>query len=253
MVVNADDFGLDGNVNRAILESFGRGYCSDTTIMPNMPGFEEACELAHERGLAHRVGIHLVLTDGLPLTDAIRRCPRFCSDGGAFVLKKRPHVWRLSRVESEALRQELAAQVAACRRRGIPISHADSHEHVHEEWAIASVVVRLCIEEGIPHVRIARNCGPRRSLGIWAYRKLANLRLRRAGLAWTNYFGSAEDYRHLLTRKGVTLRTQSAEVMIHPMYDASGALVDRLSRRPLADDADLLRLAAPEPSARSSG
>ncbi|HPD13468.1 MAG TPA: ChbG/HpnK family deacetylase [Planctomycetota bacterium] len=253
MVVNADDFGLDGNVNRAVLESFERGYCSDTTIMPNMPGFEEACELAHERGLAHRVGVHLVLTDGLPLTEEIRRCRRFCNEDGAFVLRKRPHVWRLSASETTALRGELGAQVAACRRRGIPISHADSHEHVHEEWAIASVVVRLCLEEGIPHVRIARNCGPRRSLGTWAYRKLANLRLRRAGLAWTNYFGSAEDYRHLLARRGVTPRTQSAEVMIHPMYDASGVLVDRLSQRPLADCADLLRLAATGPSARSGG
>lgn len=243
MIVNADDFGLDGNVNRAILECFARGYCTDTTIMANMPGFEEACELAHERGLAQRVGIHFVLTDGLPLTDGIRRCPRFCGENGAFSLRKRPHVWRLSAAEAHALRQELAAQVTACRRRGLPVSHADSHEHVHEEWGIASVVMRLCAEHAIPHVRIARNCGPRRSLATWTYRKLANLRLRRSGLAWTNYFGSVEDYLHLLARKGVTPRTQDAEIMIHPVYDSTGVLVDRMAQRPLADSAELLRLA----------
>ncbi|MBM4042274.1 MAG: ChbG/HpnK family deacetylase [Planctomycetes bacterium] len=251
MIVNADDFGLDGNVNRAILESFERGYCTHTTVMPNMPGFDEACGLARERGLAGRVGIHFVLSDGPALTDGIRRCPRFCGEDGVFVLKKRPHVWRLSGAEAAALRQELKAQVAACRRHGIPISHADSHEHMHEEWAIASVVIRLCVEEGIPHVRIARNCGPRRSLSTWAYRTLVNLRLRRAGLAWTNYFGSPEDYRHLLERKGLTPETQAVEVMVHPTYDAAGALVDRLSQRPLADYAGLLVCGTPESPSRS--
>ena len=48
LIINADDFGYDSDVNHAILTSFSKGFCSSTSIIPNMPGFEEACQLCHE-------------------------------------------------------------------------------------------------------------------------------------------------------------------------------------------------------------
>ena len=42
-------------------------------MMGNGAGFDEAAELAHAHGLGDRIGVHLVLTEGVPLTDAIRR------------------------------------------------------------------------------------------------------------------------------------------------------------------------------------
>ena len=61
LIINADDFGKNRDVNQAVVECFERGLCSSTTIMPNMPGFEEACRLVHEKGLVSHVGIHAVL------------------------------------------------------------------------------------------------------------------------------------------------------------------------------------------------
>src|SRR4051812_23191276 len=78
MIINADDFGYSSSVNAAILKAFEEGLVSSTTVMANMPAFEEACAAAHERKLLGHVGAHLVLTEGETLTEPIRRCRRFC-------------------------------------------------------------------------------------------------------------------------------------------------------------------------------
>ena len=45
IIVNADDLGADSEVNQAIIESFERGLISSASIIPTMPGFDEACDL----------------------------------------------------------------------------------------------------------------------------------------------------------------------------------------------------------------
>jgi predicted glycoside hydrolase/deacetylase ChbG (UPF0249 family) len=62
IIANADDFGLNDEVNQAIVEAFEKHMISSATLMANMPGFEEACELAHRHGLLGRIGVHLNLT-----------------------------------------------------------------------------------------------------------------------------------------------------------------------------------------------
>ena len=41
LIVNADDFGLTLGVNRAVIEAHTRGILTSTTVMANMPAFEE--------------------------------------------------------------------------------------------------------------------------------------------------------------------------------------------------------------------
>ena len=42
LIVNADDFGMSAAVNKAILKAFQEKLISSTSIMANMPGFDEA-------------------------------------------------------------------------------------------------------------------------------------------------------------------------------------------------------------------
>lgn len=79
LFINADDFGLNASVNKAIVESFNSGLINSTTVMANMPGFEEAVNLIHEYKLDRNIGVHLVLTDGLPLTEEIKSMNLFFS------------------------------------------------------------------------------------------------------------------------------------------------------------------------------
>lgn len=65
-------FGLKSSDNKAIVELFDKGLINCRTLRSNMPGFDEAVELIHNRTLDKKIGIHLVLTDGLLLTQEIK-------------------------------------------------------------------------------------------------------------------------------------------------------------------------------------
>jgi predicted glycoside hydrolase/deacetylase ChbG (UPF0249 family) len=226
IIINADDFGSSSPVNYAIVQAFERRLISSATIMVNMSGFEEACELARSHGLVGRIGLHLNLTAGRPLTSALAACTRFCDSDGC--LRPRQRVFYLYRQEIRALEAEIAAQIDACKRKGITPTHLDSHHHIHTEWGVSSVVIRAARRYGIPAVRMAINCGAC-CKGVsrlhyylaQAYWTLHNSRLRFYGLARTRYFGSV-----LNTSRVVERTTADIEIMVHPLLNDCGQLVD---------------------------
>jgi hypothetical protein len=218
VVINADDLGLSAEMNDAILESFRRGLITSASIMTNMPGFTDAARLVRDGGFADRIGVHLNLTDGVPLTDAIRRLPSLTGPTGR-LMPRRGSTWRLARDESAAIEEELIAQVDAAVAAGLAPSHLDSHHHVHTQWPIGSIVIGVAEARHIPMVRLARDCGPiatRKRL----YKSVFNGRLRRHGLAGTAHFGSAADAATLAGSSG------PIEIMVHPRFDPSRRLVD---------------------------
>ena len=229
MIVNADDFGLSADVNRAIVAAFERGLVSSTTLMANMPGFEEACGLARERGLLRHVGLHLVLSEGEPLTEPIRRCLRFCDESGRFVAWVGPgRALSLDTEERDAVARELRAQVERCREGGLSLTHLDSHHHAHFELGVAKVVIALAPELRVPAVRVMSNAGAM-SLSRRAYTAYFNRVLGRAGLAATRYSGTVEDYLSLARSRAAPARLDDFEIATHPGLGDAGELVDRVS------------------------
>lgn len=218
MIVNADDFGYDANRNAAIVQAFGEGLISSTTIMATMPGFEEAAALAHERRLLDHVGVHLVLNEGQPLTDPIRRCRRFCDEEGRFVnwLSDR-RMLHIGSEERVAVAGEARAQIARCRAAGLPLTHGDSHFHTHTEPAILRPVIGVLREARVPYLRLMQNRRPM-SVPRRALVAAVNGAVRAAGLAATRGFGT---YAELP-------QPDSFELMTHPVLDGEGRLVDDL-------------------------
>lgn len=228
MIINGDDFGYSSSVNRAILQAFDEGLISSATLMANMPGFEEACAFVHERNLFGHVGAHLVLSEGEPLTDRMRRCRRFCDVSGRFCGFDRRAFW-LSTLERHTVSAELRAQIDRCRREGLPLTHVDSHNHVHNDPAIGPIVNTLARELRVPYVRLARNCGAGISFPRRVYKAYFNKRLERAGLARTGYFGDVDDYLYLQRHRVPLAELGDIEVMTHPIFDDQGGLVDGLA------------------------
>jgi chitin disaccharide deacetylase len=214
IIVNADDFGMDSETNRAILDAFAKKLISSTTIMANMPGFNEACELAHRHQLIGKIGVHLNLTAGSPLSVPIAHCSRFCDGLGHF--RPRQTCLRVSRKEQSAIETELAAQVQACIDRGIFPTHLDSHHHVHTEWPIGSATIRVAQRFHIHAIRLSRNCGGGISLARRMYKLIFNTRLRLWGLAKTRYFGSTVD-----TQQVIATTQYDIEIMVHPGAEVS--------------------------------
>jgi len=219
IIINADDFGMSAEANRAIVEAFEKNVISSTTLMANMSGFNEACELAHRHRLLDKIGVHLNLTSGFPLSGPIRKCSRFCDESGMF--RSRQTRFRLSKEERVAIETEIEAQVKACLDHGLCPTHLDSHHHVHTEWAIGASVITVACRYGIKAIRLSRNCGPGIGLVHKFYKWAYNTRLKRYGLAKTRYFGSATDVQEIpATASG------DVEVMVHLTSEGSEGATD---------------------------
>jgi chitin disaccharide deacetylase len=219
IIINADDFGISADANKAIVQAFEGNRISSTTLMANMPAFDEACDVVHRAGLVGKVGVHVNLTEGRPMSKPILGCPRFCDPTGQF-RSRQTHLW-LSRKEMLAVETEIDAQIGACVDRGISPTHLDSHHHVHTEWAIGAIVIAVARRYGLKAIRLTRNCGSGIGFTSKLYKWAYNYRLKRSGLAKTQYFGSIRDVETILADGSADI-----EVMVHLTAERRSVHVD---------------------------
>ncbi|MGV8983638.1 carbohydrate deacetylase [Clostridium sp.] len=218
IIVNADDFGKNENINKAIIDCFNEGLCSSTTIMSNMPHFEHAVELAHEIGInAGCMGIHLNLTEGKPMTDKMRLNTRFCNSDGYFNKDalRVEKVLILNNEEKDVLVSEIKAQINRCRENNIKLTHLDSHHHVHTILPLLKIIYEVCKAEDIPYIRQANNIYSNSRLRLRYNELFINSFLRKKGILLTQGFCNLDIYERILYRKNIF---NNLEIMIHPCY-----------------------------------
>lgn len=244
LIVNADDFGMSSEVNQAIVRCFQRGLISSSTIMSTMPAFEEACQLAHENRLTASIGVHLNFTTGKPLVSELMANPSLCNADGTF---RRFRSMLLDRNSRKLLAAETAAQIERCHKAGLPLSHADSHQHVHTEPCVLLAIQSTLRKLGIRWLRISRNMHLQRS---FSPRRPAKAGLNRlisfCGFLRSDYLGTVPeflDFRRNHQRCPFTL-----EILTHPRLDPSGDISDHVELtcldRTLPEAFDGLRLSA---------
>jgi chitin disaccharide deacetylase len=213
-IVNADDFGMNSEVNKSIINSFNNGICSSTTLISNMSGFDESVSIIKDYSLNNRVGIHLNLTEGVPLTKGILKSPLFCDENGLFCfIKNSQRIFSLPSDLKSIVYNELSQQIDRCRENGIKITHADSHNHIHEEPGLFWLIMRLLKKKNIPYVRKLRNIGWHSSLSRRIYRKYINHSINICGMNGSDYFCGIDhffDYSKDLPDGSII------EIMIHP-------------------------------------
>jgi len=211
--------------------------------MANMPAFDEACEIIDRYNLHNHVGLHFVLTEGVPLTDGIKRQRRFCDDCGRFRKTREKRIFRLSAGENDAVQDELRMQIKRCRSNGLRITHLDSHHNIHEEIGIMSLIVPLMREFDIPNMRIMNNMAESTTVVRSTYTAIYNKYLKYCRLSRTDYFGSIDQYVTFKNKYfGIGSWPQSFEIMTHPVLNDRGVIIDALSKRPmgqLIEDAGL--------------
>jgi len=226
--INADDFGISQDVNDAIRLCFEKRMITSTTLMVNMPYAPDAVKIAKEEGFDERVGLHLNLTAGVPLTGAIRSSRTFCDKRGmfhaGFHLSTGSRIF-LPMAEKKLLAEEIEAQVRRYLAFGLPLKHLDSHHHVHTDLSVWSVAQPILLKYGFRSARLSRNiyAEGRTSAVNSIYKKYYNNLIKKAGFEVTDYFGSFEDFEAAFDK----LQENSiAEIMVHPMFSESGDLVD---------------------------
>lgn len=221
LIINADDYGLTESCSKAIAEAFEKGLISSTTACANGAYIEKGISLAKAKDFADKIGIHINLTEGKPLTDGIAQDSFFC-ENGLF----HGHIDRLKKPTSaqlEEIKQEVTAQVERLLSLGYTISHADSHHHIHTCVYFEDIIKDVLFSFGIKKIRLHRNVGK-----IPVYKRIVknwyNKKLRKQGFTTCRYFGGLEDFRlhGSKANKGV------CEIMVHPDYNTKGVLIDRV-------------------------
>ena len=156
LIVNADDLGLSAERDRGIFAAFGRGIVTSATLIANGPSFAGAVEQAHSDGLP--VGIHLNLSDGLPLTGPIGGLTGPC---GRFPGKQ---LMRQALLHGDcdlpAIRRELQAQIDKVVATGLEPTHIDGHQHCHIYSRLIALVIDLARANGITALRSSRPADP---------------------------------------------------------------------------------------------
>lgn len=225
-IVNSDDFGYNTSINHATIEAFKLDKINSATIMANMPGFEEAVELAHTNKVADKIGAHLVLTEGIPLTDEIK-CLDYLFTGPLVASTKYKELFYLSREKKKLIFNELVAQIEKIRKSHIDITHVDTHYHIHSMWPMIQILTRLLKDYKIPSMRIQFNLIKQNPF-IDGYRNLLNRYLRFKKMNFSHYLGNQVYFLDTYGKKSDFWSKHKVEIMVHADYDNEGKLMDRI-------------------------
>ncbi len=154
LIVNADDFGLTSGVNRAIIELHSAGFVTSTSLMARAAATEEAIDLA-VRTPTLGVGCHVVLVDGEPALPP-DQIPSLVEPGtGRFRSSLASFLARLytGRIRAAEIEAEISAQISLLQKRGVRLTHVDTHKHSHIFRAVLRPLLRAARARGIRAVR----------------------------------------------------------------------------------------------------
>ena len=232
IIINADDFGFNTSVNKAIVESFNNGFINSTTLMANMPGFEEAINLAHCKHFTDKIGIHLNLDAGHLLTSNLLDTNLFDKENHInFRNNKRMNLFLISKVEKNLIYKEFAAQIGLVKKAGIKITHIDTHHHIHEIWPVTRIVLRLLKEHNISSMRILNNLNLSNSYYKLGYRILVNKYINKNKANFSDFLGNQLDVISYIRKDPSFFEGKKLEIMVHPDYNTEGVIIDKLQNR----------------------
>jgi chitin disaccharide deacetylase len=154
LIVTADDFGVAPEVNEAVERGHRDGIITAASLMVTGPVVADAVERAR-RMPSLRVGLHLVLVDGVPALPR-NSVPNLSESSGRF----RPNMtlsginMMFSRPAQHQLAAEITAQFEAFRATGLTLDHVNAHKHFHVHPLIAKCVLRIGRQFGVRAVRV---------------------------------------------------------------------------------------------------
>ena len=154
LIVNADDFGLHENINIGIIAGHVNGCITSTSLMAGGGAFEHAVYLA-KASPQLGIGVHLTLVGCRPVSKP-QEVPTLVDSNG-LLPEKYPLFLRqfiLGKVSLKDIHREFRAQVKKVLEAGLPITHLDSHQHMHVVPGIIDIAIEVANEFDIKAMRI---------------------------------------------------------------------------------------------------
>lgn len=158
LIINADDLGIHPRTNQGIFDSFDHGVLTSATLLVTTPFLEETAREVRRRRLP--VGLHLSLTLGKALAphqqlpDIVDAAGNMMKSASHFMLLSGPN--RARPAIYQQIHREFDAQFSRARDEGIALTHVDSHQHVHMNPHIFTIVEELAGKYGVSKIRFSR-------------------------------------------------------------------------------------------------
>ncbi|MBE9504077.1 MAG: ChbG/HpnK family deacetylase [Proteobacteria bacterium] len=203
LIINADDFGLNHNVNAGIFKAWKLKAITQATLMIKRAASREAVHFALENpGLT--VGLHIDL-------DEVLECK-----------KNMPHRFSVARLSAllktpgklQQVIDEIEEQIALFKKAGLPLMHIDGHHHLHALPALFPSIVEMMIKFGIRTVRVSR------CYDLVKYPAIAwdeNYYVKMKSLLKKNNLSVADHFEAILNSKTpASLSHGVTELMTHP-------------------------------------
>jgi len=148
IILNADDFGLSFNHNKAVLDGYKTGFLTSASLCANTEAFNNAIEILRQcpnLGL----GAHLNIQEGKSLTN----CPLLTDKNGYF---NKSYLYLILNQNNKNLQaqieQEFRAQIEKILKYS-KIDHLDSHVHTHAIPGIFKITAKLASYYNIEFIR----------------------------------------------------------------------------------------------------
>ena len=236
VIINADDFGIHEEVNAAVIHAHKQGVLTSTSLLASGPAFAEAVTLAGQCP-SLGIGIHLCLVGSLPTVLPPHQVSTLVDADGllpesyvGFIKKA-----YAGQIDYNEVYDELDSQIRKILATGLPITHVDSHQHLHVLPPIWKIVQALMKEHGLHRLRTPREsytfkmlqAAPVRVMGrngLTYLSQKAARDARRLHFTTTDYFWGMVDGGHMneanlaYILKGLPFGVH--EIMMHPGRDS---------------------------------
>ena len=166
LIINADDFGMSQEVNEGTKKGIEEGIITSVSLMANMPYFEDAVRFLKKHPRVS-VGLHFNITEGKSLIfpkdaknllredDSFYHWPQLIGR----VAKKT--------IKPSEIELELKKQYLTLKKTGLPVTHIDSHHHIHLYPSIFKIVSAFADREKIQSLRGNYFNTWNLTLGVW--------------------------------------------------------------------------------------
>jgi chitin disaccharide deacetylase len=250
LIVTADDFGLHPAVNDAVEQAHREGILTAASLMVGAAAAADAVRRARELPNL-RVGLHLVLADGLATLEP-GLIPGLADGAGHMdgdMFRRGVRYFAMPSVRRQ-LEAEIRAQFGAFVRTGLVLDHVNVHKHFHLHPSILAMLLRVGRDYGVAAVRVpdeplwfatasaGMGAGVTGML-IQPWVSLVKRRLRRAGVFHNDHvFGiAASGAMNEATLLNIIARLPDGvtEIYLHPAA-TSGAIAASMSDYRHADE-----------------
>ncbi len=198
VLFNCDDFGRNHEVNQAVLRAHREGVLGSASLMVSGSAVDEAVQIAREHPRL-KVGLHLVLCDGVPVM-APSEIPRLVDTDGMLHADPAKAGIRMAfdvAAKAQTMR-EIEAQFKRFADTGLIPAHVDGHHHLHMHPFVFRECVKWASKGGFQRIRVVREFGdplPIRRDGVNYFSKLIRhgVFVTLAGSACSKLAGTAID------------------------------------------------------------